>query len=301
MFGRHGARLRQTTLAAAAALSLTGALVATASGTATAAPAAAAPAVTAATTATTVTTIPTTCAGLTHRISNGQLSRYVYRGQRFTRYDLGALSFGGSIETPQAFALAQETDTQDVYFAVRTNGSLWKVTYDGTLTATQVAASGWGGIRHITASPTGTRLYALTTSGGLYRYSISSTGVLRGLGAIATTGWSSIGFISSTAPDSTYDTFIGVSKTSGALVQYVVERSSGKIFGKTLKASGWAGMKHVTVGSCTGAQANSAPMVGFLTNGDAYGYYDPNAYDLNGADLRAVGHIGFGFTGLMVD
>jgi len=297
MFGRHAARLRQTSLAAVAALSLTGSLVAATGGAATAAPSAAP----AATTATTATTIPTTCAGLTHRIVNGELSRYVYRGQRFTRYPIGTLSFGGSVETPQAFALAQETDTQDVYFAVRTNGSLWKVTYNGTLTTTQVAASGWGGIRHITASPTGTRLYALTTGGGLYRYSISSTGVLRGLGATATTGWTNIGFISSTAPDSTHDSFMGVNKVSGALVQYVVERSTGKIFGKTLKASGWAGMKHLSIGSCTGAQANSAPIIGFLTNGDAYGYYDPNAFDLNGADLRAVGKIGAGFSGKLVD
>ncbi|NYG07034.1 hypothetical protein BJ986_001521 [Phycicoccus badiiscoriae] len=297
MFGRHRARLRHTTLAAVAAVSLTGALVAATEGAAAAAPTAAPAAVS----ATTATTIPTTCSGLTNRIVDGQLSRYVYRGQKFTRYPIGALSFGGTVETPQAFALAQETSSQDVYFAVRTNGSLWKVTYNGTLTATQVAASGWAGIRHLAASPTGTRLYALTTSGGLYRYSISSTGALRGLGAIATTGWSGIGFISPTAPDSTFDSFVGVNKSSGALVQYLVNRSTGATTGKVLKASGWAGMKHVTVGACTGAQANSAPVIGFLDNGDAYGYFDPNAYDLNGSDLRAVGKIGSGFSGLLVD
>lgn len=300
MFGRHRARLRHTTLAAFAAVSLTGALAAATAGAAAAAPTAAPAAVTA-TTATTATTIPTTCSGLTNRIVDGQLSRYVYRGQKFTRYPIGTLSFGGTVETPQAFALAQETSTQDVYFAVRTNGSLWKVTYNGTLTTTQVAASGWAGIRHLTASPAGTRLYALTTSGGLYRYSISSTGALRGLGAIATSGWSAIGFISSTAPDSTYDSFVGVNKSSGALAQYLVNRSTGEIFGHVLKASGWAGMKNVSVGSCSGAQSNSAPLIGFLDNGDAYGYFDPNAFDLNGADIRAVGKIGSGFSGMVVD
>ena len=298
MFGRHGARLRQHTLAAAAAISLTGALVATVSGTATAAPAASAPAVAA---ATTVTAIPTTCAGLTHRIIDGHLYRYVYRGQRFTALDFGTLNFGGTVETPQAFALAQETDTADVYFAVRTNGSLWKVTYNGTLTTTQVSPSGWAGIRHLTASPTGTRLYALTTSGGLYRYSITAGGIVRGLGPIATRSWGAIGFISSSAPDATSDTFIAVNKVSGALVQYVVNRSNGNIFGRTLKASGWAGMKHVSVGGCTGAQANSAPLVGFTTGGQAYGYFDPNAFDLNGADIRGTGQMGAGFSGLLVD
>ena len=298
MFGRHGARLRQTTLAAAAALSLTGALVATVSGTATAAPAASAPAVAAATTA---TTIPTTCAGLTHRIVDGQLYRYVYRGQRFSAYNFGALNFGGTVETPKAFALAQETDTSDVYFAIRTNGSLWKVTFDGTLHTTQVAASGWAGIRHLTASPTGTRLYALTTTGGLYRYSISSTGALRSLGAIRTSGWNGIGFISSSSPDATSDTFVGVNTASGALLQYVVNRSSGAIFGRTLKASGWGGMKHVTVGGCSGAQADSAPIVGFTKAGQAFGYFDTNAFDLNGADIRGTGQMGSGFSGLLVD
>ena len=125
--------------------------------------------------------------------------------------------------------------------------------------------------------------------------------MLRGLGAIATTGWGGIGFISAAASDSTYDAFVGINGTSGALVQYLTNRSTGAIFGKTLKASGWGAIKHLTVGSCTGAQADSAPMVGSLANGDAYGYYDPNAYDLNGADLRAVGKIGAGFTGLLAD
>lgn len=305
MFGRHAARLRRTSLAGVAALSLTGAVVATMAGSASAAPigpaAPRAHAVTSVGSATAATMIPTTCAGLTHRIADGQLSRYVYRGQRFTRYPVGALSFGGTVETPQAFALAQQTDAADVYFAVRTDGSLWKVTYNGAITTSLVSASGWGGVRHITASATGTRLYALTTSGGLYRYSISSAGVLRSLGAIAPSGWAGVAFISSASSDNTYDSFVGIGTTSGALVQYLTNRSTGEIFGKTLKASGWASITHLSVGGCTGAQANSAPIIGFLANGDAYGYFDPNAYDLNGADLRAVGKIGFGFTGMMVD
>lgn len=246
-------------------------------------------------------TIPTTCTGVTYRTDAGSnFYAYDYVGQRFYKQLIGQLSFGGVVETPKTMAFATGTDSAEIFLAVRNNGSLWRVVRDagGGVLTSQISASGWGGVRHITGSWTGTRLYALTTSGGLYRYSLTADGTPRSLGAIATTGWSSIKFLTATAPDSTYDTVIGVS-TAGALRQYVINRSSGATFGGNLKASGWGQITHLSVGTCASSQA--APIVAIHSSGAAYGYYDANAYDLRGSDISGVGQIGAGFTGLMND
>lgn len=275
--------LRRIATTAVATVSLVGAMVAGTAGSASAS-----------------TTIPTTCSGVMHRVAYGHLYEYVYRGMRIQGRDLGALTFGTGSHAPTTLTLAQQTDTTDVYFAVLDDGSLWRVDYDGaTLSTTVVAARGWSGVRHITASPTGTRLYALTTNGGLYRYSISTAGQLRGLGAIATTGWGTTKFLSPSAPDATYDSMVGVS-TAGAVRQYLVNRSSGATVGRVLVASGWSGMRHVSIGACA-EPSPSAPIMGVTNANEVYGYLDRNAYDLNGSDIRGVGRLGRGFSGLMAD
>ncbi|WP_406832583.1 hypothetical protein ABEG17_07115 [Pedococcus sp. KACC 23699] len=249
---------------------------------------------------TTTATIPTSCAGVMHRLAGGHLYQYTYRGTQFSTLDLGTVAFAGTTATVTTFTMIQQTDTEDVYLAVLTDGSLWRMAYNGTSLATSsVSPRGWGSVRHLTASLTGTRLYALTTTGGLYRYSLNSAGRPTSLGAIATTGWGGIKFLSPASPDGTFDSFVGVA-SSGALREYLVNRSTGSTRGSTLSASGWGGMKHISVGSC-GTNSSAAPLIGILTTGDAYGYYDANAFDLNGSDISGVGKLGHGFTGLLAD
>ena len=245
-------------------------------------------------------TIPTTCAGLMHRTVDGRVDRYVYRGSRFTRTTLGELVFDNGTETPQAFALVAQTAEYDVFFAVRANGSLWRVVWDGSgLYSEQVSARGWGGVRHLTASPTGTMLYALTTSGGLYRYSVTPALTVKSLGAIATSGWSGVRFLSALPADDTYDAFVGVFSTTGGVSQYLVERSSGRTTSSKWFTSGWSTIRHLSVGSC--ANSPGASLIGINTSNNAFGYYDSNIFDGSAANLRSAGQVGSGFSGLLTD
>ncbi|EAP98379.1 hypothetical protein JNB_15483 [Janibacter sp. HTCC2649] len=244
--------------------------------------------------------IPTTCAGIVHRTVNGNLDRYIYRGERFTRVPLGTLSFDGVVQTPKTLALAVQTEEFDVFFAILNDGSLWRVTGDNSgLHSEQLSARGWGGVRHITASPTGTRLYALTNDGGLYRYAITSALGIKSMGALATSGWGAVKFLSPLPADNTYDAFVGVISTTGGVNEYLTDRAAGTVSSTRLFASGWGTMRHLSVGSCSDSLA--VPIIGFNSSNNAYAYYDTNVFNSSGADWRSAGQVGSGFSGLLSD
>lgn len=240
------------------------------------------------------------CQGELLRTIDGTLSRYLYTGDKFRQDMIGTLFFGNRVETPKTLALVKRYEEELVFMAVLNDGSLWRINWNLVqVTTTKLTTGGWSGIRSIAGSPAGTRVYALTNNGGLYRYEVTSALTLRGLGPIATTGWGSVKFLSPMQGDLTRDALVGVISTTGGLSKYVIERSTGKANSGRLFNSGWGGIRYISVGNCEESQA--AIMIGIHTNNNSYGYFDANSYNFSGADIRTSGQNGWGFSGLISD
>lgn len=269
--------------------------------------AAAAPSATTTSTAA-ATAVPSTCGALFHRVNDGRLYWATLRGQRMRAGAYGD-AFTGLAPKAMTFVRVYEEGDRLVeqYLAVMENGALWNVRNEfgpGGWTGTypeQIAASGWSAVRELVVSDSG-YVYGLTTTGGLYRYTLSTSGVVRGAGAVATSGWSGVKTLSyaagGTFRGAEVDGLLGIS-TTGALVEYVVRLQDRVARGFVLRSSGWGGMAFATSGGCeTGL---GRPIVGVTPGGQAYAFYDRNGYDLSGADIRGTGQVGRGFSGLLFD
>ena len=120
----------------------------------------------------------------------------------------------------------------------------------------------------------------------------------RGLGAVATSGWGGVEFLSNSRSNVVFDLVVGVS-SAGSLRHYAINRSTGAVTGGGLTPSGWGQITHLSVGPCLSGPG--AMVVGIHSSGRLYGYYDANASDFSAADLTGLGPIGVGFTGRVFD
>lgn len=164
-----------------------------------------------------------------------------------------------------------------------------------------VIGRGWRGIRSFVVG--GPYLYALTTSGGLKRYRVSSTLDVTVAGIVATTGWDdvvSLGYGGwwKLPKGEVADDLVGVTG-SGRLTAYSVPRDDpDAVTSRVLLPRGWHVFSHVAVGTCLGA---SRPLVGIKPDGSVYAYLDADGNDQSGDDIRPAGLAATGWTGSIAD
>lgn len=195
--------------------------------------------------------------------------------------------------------------TGNDYYAIAPDGNLWLigVNHDGSLVQKKVNST-WGGVRSITAVPAisgtpGANLFALTTAGGLNRYTIPAGPTApTGTTVISSSGWQNIKTLSYShsvilPSQDAGDVFIATAK-DGRLIEYTFPRKTpAKWTSKVVAASSWQNITSMAIGSCLGdAQA----WIGTLSNGDAYLYYDKNSATPLQSDLAGLGRIATGWT-----
>lgn len=254
-------------------------------------------------TATAATTIPTDCGVVFHRTTGNVLYYGAIVGSRGRAGTLSTLSFDNATQTIRVMAYVRDLSGGEQYLAVLSDGSLWNVVSpgNGAAATTTRVGSGWSGIRELTRGDSG-YLYGLTTTGGLVRYTVSVSGVVRGAGTVATAGWSGVRSLTwsggGTYGGAKVDGFLALT-SNGALMEYLVRTADRTPRGFTLRSSGWGSIEKISVGACTSHAGR--PIAGLYPDGTLFGYYDSNGYDLRGGDLHGIGQVGRGFAGLKFD
>lgn len=167
--------------------------------------------------------------------------------------------------------------------------------------ADTVAGRGWQGIRYFVAG--GPYLYALTETGGLKRYAVSSTLEVTSAGTIATRGWGDVTSLAyggwwKLPKGEVADDLVGATG-SGRLSAYVVPRDDPDgITSRLLEARGWGAFSHVAVGSCPG---KARSLVGIKPDGSVHAFVDADGNDQSGDDIRSEGRVATGWTGRIAD
>ena len=215
----------------------------------------------------------------------------VYGGlSRSATYEMP--DYGNGPEQPKAMAQVNTT-RGPVLISVRDNGTLWSHKAHGTGKPVQVG-KGWGAIRQMTGFSNGT-VYALTTYGGLVRYSVqlslAGNAVVNSSGVVSGRGWNGIAFLTAVETTRQAEVLMGVSTSSGELMEYWVNLGGLDARGYALRPS-WGGMKHLSVGGCRTSGARA--ILGVHQNGNVYSYVD-RVNDRSGADIQGYGVLSEGF------
>ncbi|HMM97349.1 hypothetical protein [Phycicoccus sp.] len=255
----------------------------------------------------TASVIPADCGVIFHRATAGALYYGTVVGGRAGAGTVGALTFGSSTETPVAMAYVRTLSTapqSEQYIATLADGSLWEVLAplaSDAVTTRMISTGGWGAMRELVTGDS-SYIYGLTTSGGLYRYTLSTGGVIRSAGSIATGGWGGVRSLTWAGGGTFYggkvDSLVALS-ASGALMEYLIRTDTRAPRGFVLRSSGWGGFQRISVGACT--KSSSRPISGVTPLGDLYAYLDTNGFNLTGSDIRGAGKVGHGFVGLLFD
>ncbi|MGL5818512.1 MAG: hypothetical protein ACRCYR_13170 [Phycicoccus sp.] len=221
---------------------------------------------------------------------------------------IGSFSFGPPAEPPQpprTMTWVWRYNDRDQYLAIPRDGSLWQVVVDRSdptrakLSKKRLAERGWSGVRQIVGTLNLNHFYALTTSGGLDRYSVTEAGVVRRLGAVATSGWSDVRFL---APIDWFnpevDQYLGLT-ASGGLSRYVITIGGGLSRTVPLQTSGWGKFSRIVTGRCDRDHELGLAILGATPGGRIFAHYDPDGFDDRGDDISPAGQVGRGFTGLI--
>ncbi|MGL5911926.1 MAG: hypothetical protein ACRCZP_18120 [Phycicoccus sp.] len=223
---------------------------------------------------------------------------------------IGSFSFGPPAEPPQpprTMAWVWRYDFRDQYLAIPRDGSLWQVIVDRSdptrtkLSKKRLAERGWSGVRQIVGTLNGSYFYALTTSGGLDRYSVTKTGVVRRLSAVATSGWANVRSLTSINGgfNPEFDEYLGLT-ASGGLSKYEISTSGGLLRIVPLQARGWSGFTRIVAGGCD-VDSPSRAILGITPRGRVFAYYDTDRFDDRGDDIGPAGQVGRGFAGLVFE
>ncbi|EAP98380.1 hypothetical protein JNB_15488 [Janibacter sp. HTCC2649] len=200
--------------------------------------------------------------------------------------------YGNGPERPKAMA-GVGTSGGPILISVREDGTLWSHRPFKTGKPVQVG-KGWGAIRQMTGFATG-KVYALTTYGGLVRYDVrlsrAGNAVVTSAGAVSGRGWNGIAFLTAVETTRQAEVLMGVSTSSGELMEYWVNLGGLGARGYALRPS-WGGMKHVSVGGCRTSGART--ILGVHENGNVYSYVD-QVNDRSGADIKGYGVLSEGF------
>lgn len=200
----------------------------------------------------------------------------------------------------------------DRYLANSTNGYLYRVSAVGQTSYNDVKitrtalSSGWGSIRTLNFSPSGTTtgsyLYGLADSGAFYRYVYGGTAPHSRV-TIGASGWQGIRTIdytrTVTIPGTTRkaDVFLATS-SDGRLMEYTIPLDTpAKWTRRDLITTGWNVFKSVQSEDCyVNGRSSGRILIGVTTTNYAYLYHDRNATDSSAADLVGYGRIATGWT-----
>ncbi|MFD7159508.1 hypothetical protein ACFV9C_33250 [Kribbella sp. NPDC059898] len=201
----------------------------------------------------------------------------------------------------------------DHYLANYTNGYLYRVlavgqtSYNDVQVSAKAVASGWGSIRSLNFSPSGTAggnyLYGLADNGGFYRYVYGDTTAPHSRATIGSSGWLGVKTLdydrTVTIPGTSRkaDVFLATS-SDGRLMEYTIPLDTpSKWTRRDLKTSGWNVFKSLQTEDCyVNGAASGRILIGVTPAGSAYLYHDRNARDGSAADLVAYGNFATGWT-----
>jgi hypothetical protein len=256
-----------------------------------------------------VADVPADCGVYTSAYrSDGQRLSYGYAAQKtsVTAYPGDKLAWvpsahqqlGGAGDTDLFISTEVAAHPTDGYLyrldrrGERTNG-VWKMTQN---TATRMK-SGFANTR-ILAS--GTYLYRVAGT-SLYRYSLTWPNGVPTLSApttLKTTGWDSVKTLTFERTEGTgaaaVDVLIGT-KTNGELKEWRINLTAPTTIGSTvLRASGWSSFASLGTGYCQ-SHPNGRPILGIAATGSASVYFDANAKDRIGTDIKggSLGALGW--------
>ncbi|MBK7722191.1 MAG: hypothetical protein IPI32_08210 [Austwickia sp.] len=176
-----------------------------------------------------------------------------------------------------------------------------------TTSAVTVIGSGWGDVRLLVSSYP--YVYGVNDAGALKRYQMTTTWGIASAGTVRKSGWNQIVSLSrgdlwnlgKDAKGRTRygDDIVGVMST-GAVRAYLIPRDTYQSLAVfTLIPKGWGDYAHVSVGSCD--TGKSRPIVAVKKDGQVQAYLDVNGDDQRGTDIRWVGTLTRGWTGLLAD
>jgi hypothetical protein len=240
--------------------------------------------------------------------SDGQRLSYGYDGNKtsITSYPGDKLAWvpsaqqqlGGAGDTDLFISTEVAAHPTDGYLyrldrrGERTNG-VWKMTQN---TATRMK-SGFANTR-ILAS--GTYLYRVAGT-SLYRYQLTWPNGVPTLSApttLKTTGWDSVKTLTFERTEGTgaaaVDVLVGT-KTNGELKEWRINLATPTTIGSTvLQTSGWSSFASLSTGYC-GAHPAGRPLLGVASTGSASVYFDANATDRIGTDIKggSLGALGW--------
>lgn len=191
------------------------------------------------------------------------------------------------------------------FYAVAPDGNLWILGIDIDTVVKKKLNSTWGVIRNMTAVPaisgtTGAYLYALTTSGGLNRYTMpAGPSTPTGTIVVSTSGWQNIKPLAYSTtiglPNNDWADVMVATVTDGRLIEYTIPRKTPtKWASKIVSPSSWQNITSMAIGGCAGSDANV--FIGTLSNGDAYLYSDKNRNTPIKSDVSGLGRIATGWT-----
>ena len=173
----------------------------------------------------------------------------------------------------------------------RTNG-VWAMTRNQ---ATRVT-SGFGGTKVLAIGSS--YLYRIAGT-ALYRYTISyANGVpqLSGKKTLAATNWDTVKTFTYERTAAGVEVFVGT-KTNGQLKEWRIPVATPtSITSKVLQNSGWSGFASLSTGYCSSHPAGR-PLLGIATSGSASVYFDANATDGVGTDIKGGSLGALGWTG----
>lgn len=200
--------------------------------------------------------------------------------------------------------------------ATSTDGGLYLITLQDRLDANkkQLTTStvtrigmGWGDVRLLVSSYP--YVYGVNDAGALKRYEMTKSWTITSAGTIRKSGWTQVTSLSrgdlwnlgKDAKGRTRygDDIVGLMST-GAVRAYLIPRDTYQSLAVfTLVSRGWGSYAHLSIGSCDTGKAR--PLVAVTKDGVAQAYLDRNGDDQRGSDIRWVGVVDKGWTGLLAD
>ncbi len=261
--------------------------------------------------------MPKDCGALTTIVADNALRFGIIDGAKAEVVDAGlALEF-----QPRAVTYVVSSTNRGVtvrrLLATSTDGGLYLITLQDRLDATtkkQITTStvtrigtGWGDVRLLVSSYP--YVYGVNDAGALKRYQMTKAWGITSAGTIRRSGWTQVVSLSrgdlwnlgkNARGQTRYgDDIVGVLST-GAVRAYLIPRDTYQSLAVfTLVNRGWGNYAHLSVGSCDSGK--SRPLVAITKDGQAQTYLDVNGDDQRGTDIRWVGVLGRGWTGLFAD
>ena len=173
----------------------------------------------------------------------------------------------------------------------RVNG-VWSMTRNQTTRL----ASGFGGTKVLAIGSS----YVYRIAGtALYRYNFSYVNgvpTLSGKKTLAATNWDTVKTFTYERNVGGADVLIGT-KTNGQLKEWRIPVATPtSITSKVLQNTGWSGFSSLSTGFCS-THPNSRPLLGITPGGSASVYFDANATDGVGTDIKGGSLGALGWTG----